>query len=421
VPFCPKGQNERLASHYVINSIRSVTTGRLGEAMTARRRMLVVAVAAMIAGLVAGLMSVTSASAATGAGSPRQAAPYVPGTDGHLPNHPGGIKPNQAGDPTGSHFGQYDPGAWGWQWAGGSIPFSFQGHSFPQGVANADIATIDTKILSIIVPRMRERLCYQGDCWGYEVRNIAGSSSHSFHGYGLAIDVNAATNGQTTAPMSTSTTTLPLNTGALIRPYGAEWGGDWSSDSPRDPMHIEIHLSPAGAAGVAANIRAGGPLKGPAYAHFGSTVTLTGAATANTNTTVWLHRRGKDGYVAHTVAVNSFGVWSLRYLASDDYRYHVTTSGHLHEGLTQIDTTLSGPAHAARNSRVTITGTGRPSTTLNLRFHKQNTVGYTAGRTVQVTGNGLWSSSYVATDDYRYYTTDNTTGKPSNFGLTQVG
>ncbi len=390
--------------------------------MTAHRRVLVVAVAAMIAGLVAALFSITSASASTGAGSaPRPTAPYVPGTDGHLPNHPGGITPNQAGDPTGAHFGQYDPSAWGWAWANGAIPFSYAGHSFPQGVANADIATIDTKILSIIVPRMRERLCYQGDCWGYEARNIAGSSSHSFHGYGLALDVNAATNGQTTAPMSTSTTTLPLNTGALIRPYGAEWGGDWSSNSPRDPMHIEIHLSPAGAAGVAARIRVGSPLKGPAYAHFGSTVTLTGVAPANTNLKVWLHRRGPAGYTAHTVAVNSFGVWTLRYLAADDYRYHVTTSGHLHEGLTQIDTTLSGPAHAARNSTVTFGGHGRPSTTLTVWFHKADTNGYTARRTITVTGNGVWRTTYVANADYRYYAVDNITGRASSFGLTQVG
>lgn len=389
--------------------------------MTSRSRVLVLAVVAMIAGLVAALITVTSASASTGAGSPQHSAPYVPGTDGHLPSHPGGITPNQAGDPTGSHFGQYDPGAWGWPWANGAIPFTYRGHSFPQGVANADIATIDTKILSIVVPRMRERLCYQGDCWGYEARNIAGSSSHSFHGYGLAIDVNAATNGQTTAPMSASTTTLPLNTGALIRPYGAEWGGDWSSNSPRDPMHIEIHLSPAGAAGVAARIRVGGPLKGPAFSHFGSTVTLMGTAPANATLKVWMHRRGKDGYVAHTVAVNGLGVWTMHYLASDDYRYHVTTSGHLHSGLTQIDPTLRGPAHAARNSTVAITGTGRPSTTLRVWFHRANGNGYTPRRTISVSGNGVWRTTYVAGDDYRYYATDSNTGRSSNFGLTQVG
>lgn len=205
----------------------------------------------------AALLALTAAVTAPVAASAGSTSPFVPGTDGHPPGHSTGIRPNQAGDPAGSFFGNYDPGSFGWTWAAGSIPFSYHGHAFPAGVANADIATIDTKILDIIVPKMREPLCYNGDCWGYEVRLIAGSGNRSFHGYGLAIDVNAETNGQTSQPMSDATTTLPLDTGALIRPYGAEWGGDWSADSPRDPMHIEIHLSPSGAASVAAAIRAG--------------------------------------------------------------------------------------------------------------------------------------------------------------------
>jgi hypothetical protein len=203
------------------------------------------------------LFALATAITFPSAASAGTAAPHVPGADGHPPGHSTGIRPNQAGDPPGAFFGNYDPGSFGWTWAAGSIPFSYRGHAFPAGVANADIATIDTKILDIIVPKMREGLCYNGDCWGYAVRLIPGSNSRSFHGYGLAIDVNAETNGQTSQPMSDATTTLPLDTGALIRPYGAEWGGDWSADSPRDPMHIEIHLSPTGAADVAAAIRAG--------------------------------------------------------------------------------------------------------------------------------------------------------------------
>ncbi len=214
-----------------------------------RARKLAIAGGAVLA-LAAAVVVPLTASAGT-------ATPYVPGTDGHRPGHSTGIRPNLPGDPPGSNFGNYDPSSFGWTWAAGSIPFTYDGHTFPQGVANADVATIFTKILDTITPGMREPLCYNADCWGYAVRLISGSNSRSFHGYGLAIDVNALTNGQTSQPMSTATTTLPLNTGALIRQYGAEWGGDWTADSPRDPMHIELHLSPAGAAQDAAAIRAG--------------------------------------------------------------------------------------------------------------------------------------------------------------------
>ncbi len=386
--------------------------------MTSRKRLLVIAVATLLAGLVAGVVSITTATASPPAGP---SAPYVPGTDGHRPGHPTGIRPNQAGDPSGSHFGQYDPGAWGWTWAPGSIPFSYHGHSFPQGVVNADVATIDTKILDIIVPKMSESLCHAGDCWGYEVRLIAGSSSRSFHGYGLALDVNAETNGQTSQPMSKYTTTLPLNTGSLIRPYGAEWGGDWSADSPRDPMHIEIHLSPAGAKTVAAKIRSGVAPRGPAFARFGSTVTLTGQAAPNAGVTVWLLRRGTAKYVGHAVTATSTGAWTFRYRAADDYWYSSSTGGMTSPaGRTRIEPYLTGPATVRRGSTVTITGTGRPQTTLTVFMHRRYTTGYYANAKVTVTGSGTWQTRYAANDDYRYYVVDNITKRVSNYGLTQV-
>ncbi len=182
---------------------------------------------------------------------------YPPGSDAHRLGHGTGIARQLSGDPAGSHFGDYDPASYGWKWANGAVRFRYHGHTFPRGVANRDVAVIFTRILDVVVPRMREPLCQNRDCWGYVVRTRSPSKTRSFHGYGLALDINALTNLHTTNPMSRYDTTLPLNTGALIRRYGAEWGGDWSASSPRDPMLIEIHLSPAGAARMAAIIRAG--------------------------------------------------------------------------------------------------------------------------------------------------------------------
>lgn len=158
-------------------------------------------------------------------------------------------------------FGNYDPASFGWTFDNGAIPFRYNNVPFPQGVANADVSKIFTRILDLIVPRMRDTLGVNHDCWGYEPRDVIGQpGTKSFHGYGIAIDVNATTNGQTTMPMGLSTTTLPLNTGAIIHPLGAEWGGDWTASSPRDPMHIEIHLSPAEAHDIAGSL---GPVNPP--------------------------------------------------------------------------------------------------------------------------------------------------------------
>lgn len=149
-------------------------------------------------------------------------------------------------------FGNYDPSSFGWTFDNGAIPYIYGDASFPQGVANGDVAVIFTKALSLIVPKMRDVLDINHDCWGYEPRDVIGKpGTRSFHGYGLAIDVNATTNGQTTLPMSNATTTLPLNTGDIVRPLGIEWGGDWTANTPRDPMHLELHLSPGEAHSLA--------------------------------------------------------------------------------------------------------------------------------------------------------------------------
>lgn len=88
----------------------------------------------------------------------------------------------------------------------------------------------------------------QAGDWGYEARNVRGSSSLSFHAYGLAIDVDAPHNGMTTShPFST---TFPHNTTAIAHKWGCEWGGEWSGRV--DPMHLEVHLSPGDVAGVVA-------------------------------------------------------------------------------------------------------------------------------------------------------------------------
>lgn len=160
-------------------------------------------------------------------------------------------------------FGNYDPSTFGWTYGAGAVPYGYAGVPFPQGVANLDAAVIFTAALARIVPGMREPLNAHTDCWGYEVRNVRNSPDKSFHGYGIAIDVNAVTNGQTTAPMSASTTTLPLDTGARVRDLGIEWGGDWSANSPRDPMHLELHLSPAEAKALAKTLTGPQPLGPP--------------------------------------------------------------------------------------------------------------------------------------------------------------
>lgn len=69
---------------------------------------------------------------------------------------------------------------------------------------------------------------------GFNYRPIRGSKTGklSEHGSGLAIDLNAETNG-----LGSTTTDLPPNVSEIAAKYGLKWGGDFKGR--KDPMHFE--------------------------------------------------------------------------------------------------------------------------------------------------------------------------------------
>lgn len=67
---------------------------------------------------------------------------------------------------------------------------------------------------------------------GYNFRQKTGGGSLSEHAYGLAVDINPASN-----PYGSHRTNMPANIHDLAAKWGLIWGGDWSS-SP-DPMHFQ--------------------------------------------------------------------------------------------------------------------------------------------------------------------------------------
>jgi peptidoglycan hydrolase-like protein with peptidoglycan-binding domain len=141
-----------------------------------------------------------------------------------------------------------DPASFGW--ARGSaadiVPFSWQAHLFPAGVARA-AAPVFTRALDVLanagylMPPNRDPGI--SGTWGYEDRKISGSTRWSFHAYGLALDIAAPWNPQGYERPPASPHRLPVNTGELLRPLGIAWGGNWSGRA--DWMHIELHASPA--------------------------------------------------------------------------------------------------------------------------------------------------------------------------------
>lgn len=116
------------------------------------------------------------------------------------------------------------------------VPINASGTTFPPGV-RAEIAE-----LVVILVEESKRRGYDfgrrgsGDedygCWGYYCRNIGGTSSPSFHSWGLAIDINAPSNPMR-RPLTTDIPSWMVN---LWEDFGWTWGGKWSLP---DPMHFE--------------------------------------------------------------------------------------------------------------------------------------------------------------------------------------
>ena len=80
--------------------------------------------------------------------------------------------------------------------------------------------------------------------------------------------------------------------------------------------------------------------------------------------------------------------------------------------------TITGPAKVAAYSTVTLTGTARAGATVAVWFHKRDVAGYQQKRTLVADAAGRWSTTYLASDDHRYYAVSY--GLQSNIGLTQI-
>ena len=84
------------------------------------------------------------------------------------------------------------------------------------------------------------------DTWGYNCRAIARTKVPSYHSWGLAVDLNATTNGRG------GRGDIPDDVVAMWTGHGFTWGGNWGYT---DPMHFEFRLGPSDAAKITRRLR----------------------------------------------------------------------------------------------------------------------------------------------------------------------
>jgi hypothetical protein len=140
-------------------------------------------------------------------------------------------------------WGNYDPSSFGWTPNADIVQYSWGGVTFYNGVTRRVKLLFDALLTELVASGTVPSPFVQSDgYWGYEFREITGGGGTSFHGYGLALDVNAVHNGYSAAGVL-DTNFDAAKAGSIARKYLCEWGGGWTS--PKDPMHFEVHGTPA--------------------------------------------------------------------------------------------------------------------------------------------------------------------------------
>jgi stage II sporulation protein D len=79
---------------------------------------------------------------------------------------------------------------------------------------------------------------------------------------------------------------------------------------------------------------------------------------------------------------------------------------------------VSGPALVPYGTTVLLQGTARAGAAVQVWFHRRDVPGYTLRRNLVADPAGRWSTTYIATEDHRYYAVSY--GLQSNIGLTQI-
>ena len=135
-----------------------------------------------------------------------------------------------------------DPSTFGWVHGGPLEPLVWQGHNFGQ-VAKGT-AKLWTALLNELVPLIPGGLNNDLGCF-QDRANVNNPSVLSFHAYALACDLNSGVNcnGCSAQSLQGKQFALPMATHDVVAKYCAQWGGDFRGIP--DPMHIEIHCTPA--------------------------------------------------------------------------------------------------------------------------------------------------------------------------------
>ncbi|MCA1712088.1 MAG: hypothetical protein LC789_10825 [Actinobacteria bacterium] len=163
-------------------------------------------------------------------------------------------------------------------------------------------------------------------------------------------------------------------------------------------------------------------LTGPGTVSTGSAARLEGTAPDTSTVNILFRKRGQTSFqVRRSITARADRTFSVAYVADDDYRLYA--SGARCDSppvLVQAAPLISGPAAAAKGTRVMLLVRAPAGLPVKVYLHRAGTVGYQLARTGTVDSSGRYTTAYRATADYRYYAVVGNDRRQSSTGLTQV-
>lgn len=186
-------------------------------------------------------------------------------------------------------------------------------------------------------------------------------------------------------------------------------------DPQAGPPVVQVDRVSGSCAGVVA-------LTAPPVVHLGDSVLLTGQRSDTSTVTIKARQRARTTFTSlATAGPDANGRFTARYQANDDYA--VYAAGQRCDSpatVVQIKPTISGPVTVRRGTSVPLSVTGLPTAPVAVYFHKAGSTGYVKRRLSSLGKTGVYTTTYVADADYRYYAVVGNDHRVSNFGLTQV-
>lgn len=158
----------------------------------------------------------------------------------------------------------------------------------------------------------------------------------------------------------------------------------------------------------------------PASAPAGATSQVTGHSADRQPVTLHLRRRGQTAFTARAVHNFTTGDWVGTLPGDDDYRYYVTAyTCDSPVGLLQVHPTISGPTTARTGSTVTLNVHAPAGRGVAVYFRAAGG-SYSLRRTGRSSSSGVFTTTYRADRDYRYYAVSTADYRRSSPGLTRV-